>query len=149
MRKEGERWHFTRAGESAQEALARFFIAVEELRARLNPKQYPNLELSDEGHLWFNVPSALGTWEVFALPQGLGDLPGPALAISFPHRPAELKGDIFEILAQSAPPDATLFAAFNTVPDILAAYAEDRLPTPRLLRGRKEILAGYDQVLAT
>lgn len=148
MRMEVDHWHFIRAGESAQEALARFFIAVEELRVRLNPQRYPNLELSDEGHLWFNVPSALGTWEVFALPEGLGDLPGPALALSFPHRPADLKCDLLELLDRTAPDleGLPLFAGYVSTPEILAAYREDRLPPLHLLKGREQILAKRDQV---
>lgn len=114
MRKEANHWRPSVAGESAQASLARLLVALEELRVRLNPQIYPNLEISDEGHLWFNVPLALGAWEVFVLPEGLGDLPGPALALSFPHRPTDLKRDILEILTQSAPPNATVFLPHST-----------------------------------
>lgn len=148
MRRECDHWHFIRAGELAQEALARLFIAFEELRVRLNPQQYPNLELSDEGSLWFNVPTAMGTWEVFVLPEGMGNLPAPALALSFPHRPADLKCDLLELLLNAAS-DAEgllLFAGYTSTPELLAAYREDRLPPLCLLEGKQEILAARDQV---
>jgi hypothetical protein len=143
MRKEAGHWHLARTGESAQGALARFFIGVEELRARLNPQQYPNLELSDEGHLWFNVPSALGNWEVLALPYGLADLPGPALLLSFPHRPDERGKDLLAAL-EAAGAGSILLAAFASTGETLQAFAANRLPPLHLLRGREEIGAGYD-----
>jgi hypothetical protein len=148
MRKEVDRWRLSIAGESAQASLARLLIALEELRVRLNPETYPNLEVSDEGHLWFNLPSAMGTWEVFVLPAGLGNLPGPALAVSFPHRPEEWDEGLVESLhrAASTLAGSSVFAAHIPTQEILEAYGRNQLPPLRLLKGKEEILAVYSQV---
>ena len=148
MRKEADHWRFSVAGESAQAYLARLLIAMEELRVRLNPRTYPNLEVSDEGHLWFNLPSPVGSWEIFVLPEGLGELPGPALALSFPHQPADLGQDLLPILERigSTHSDLCLFAAHIRRSEILKAYAQDHQPPLRLLVGMAEILANRDGV---
>ena len=70
MRAQLDGWRFCREDDSERGVLTRFLIAIDELRARLNPRDYPNLEISDEGHLWFNVPSPIGTLEVLAFPVG-------------------------------------------------------------------------------
>jgi len=43
LRREMDTWNFYEEGESPHELLARFLIAVDELRARLNPGVYPPL----------------------------------------------------------------------------------------------------------
>jgi len=148
MRKELDRWSFVVSGEPSRYALARLLVAFEELRVRLNPKAYPNLELSDEGYLWFNVDSPPGNWEVLALPFGLGDLEGPALAVSFPHRPQDLGRAFPETLFGSRPLDAnwTPFAAFSTREEILTAYEKGVLPALHLLTGKERLLAEHGRV---
>jgi hypothetical protein len=148
MRKEADHWRFSVAGESTQAFLARLLIAMEELRVRLNPRTYPNLEVSDEGYPWFNLPSPVGSWEIFVLPEGLDELPGPALALSFPHRPADLEQDLLPILERigSTHSGLRLFAAQIPRSEILKAYAQDRQPPLRLPVGMAEILANRDGV---
>lgn len=145
MRKELDGWRMFVPGEPRQRALARFLIAMDELRARLSPDRYPNLEVSDEGHLWFNVASFPGTWEVLAFPFGLGDLPGPALAVSFPHEPLDRGTDLVEALAKvlESKADWILFAADSSREEILEAYAHGRLPPLSLVRDRERLLAAY------
>jgi hypothetical protein len=145
MRRELDGWRMFVPGEPSQRALARFLIAMDELRARLSPDRYPNLEVSDEGYLWFNVASFPGTWEVLAFPFGLGDLPGPALAVSFPHEPLDWGADLVETLAKVLPSGAgwILFAASSSREEILEAYAHGCLPPLRLVRERERLLAVY------
>ncbi len=147
MRKELDQWPLVVPGEPNHLALARFLIGFEELRARLNPQAYPNLELSDEGHLWFNVVSLPSTWEVLAFPFGLGDLPGPALAVSFPHRPSGAGAAVLERLVQAVLSDAgsIVFAAHSSREEILEAYGNIGLPPLHLLLGKERVLAAYWQ----
>lgn len=148
MRKELDQWQIYIPGSSPREALSRFFIAVDELRARLNPDRYPNLEISDEGHLWFNMISASGGWEIIALPEGNGDLPGPALMISKPHKPGESDLRVLQALG-NAPilkADVCLIAASIPKREELNAYLQNSVPEIHLLRGKEEILAGDGNV---
>lgn len=148
MRKELDNWSFSAEGETIQESLSRFLIAIDELRARLNPQKYPNLEISDEGYLWFNIPFPLGTFEILAFPYGFGHFPGPALAISFPHKPENLTKDFLETLCDlsSAFPDLSVFAAYAPLQQILKAYSENELPGLYTLKGKEEIHAISSQV---
>lgn len=143
MRRACDHWHFAVEGESRRQSLARLLIALDELRARLSPRAYPNLEISDEGHLWFNVSCSGRTWEVFALPEGIDHLPRPALILSLPHRPGELGEDLAQLLATigSAVEDAELLAAFAPRKESLDAYAQNRLPPLHLLTGAEAIKA--------
>lgn len=147
MRKELDEWRMFVPDEPSQLTLARFLIAMDELRARLSPDRYPNLEISDEGHLWFNVASSHGAWEVLAFPFGVGDLPGPALAVSFPHEPLDRGADLMEALAKVLESRAgwILFAADSSREEILEAYAQGRLPPLRLITGKEQLLAVYAQ----
>ncbi|MGC1121106.1 MAG: hypothetical protein WBA22_08425 [Candidatus Methanofastidiosia archaeon] len=148
MRKEMDNWDFSGEGESVHEMLTRFLIGIDELRARLTPGVYPNLEISDEGYLWFNVPSSVGKVEVFALPFGLGPLPGPALALSVPHNPKDREMDFTEVFHRIATglDDACLFAAYATLEKTLGAYLENRLPELYFLKGKVEILNMREKV---
>jgi len=145
MRRELDQWRLFREGESVREGLARLLIAVDELRARLNPVKYPNLEISDEGHLWFNVPSSIGNLEVVVFPNGFEDLSGPALALSFPHRPNDTGSRFVDVLAaaQNRLPDLenlVLFAAHASKEESLKAYREGRHTSLHVLLGKEEIL---------
>lgn len=148
MRKELVLWRLGVPGEPSQDALQRLLIGMDELRARLNPAVYPYLELSDEGHLSFNVPSPLGSWEILAFPFGLGELPGPALAVSFSHRPREARGPVLEALVKAVPSGADwiIFAAFSSREEILAAYAQDRLPPLHVVVGEEQVRSAHEQV---
>jgi hypothetical protein len=144
-------WRLRRDNDSTPAALTRLLIAVDELRARLNPNDYPNLEISDEGHLWFNVPASIGNLEVFAFPLGFQDLPKPALALSLPHRPNAIGPQFLEILdavTRGAQPleGAVLFAGFADKKESLQAYERGEQPPLQVLWGKNEILAQYDEV---
>ena len=151
MRHELDHWHLFREGEWTCEALARLLIAIDELRSRLNPERYPNLEISDEGHLWFNVPSSIGNLEVFAFPNGFTRLPGPALAVSFPHRPSDDGRRFLDFLdvTKNRLPDlenSVLFAGHVSKEESLNAYREGRLLSLHVLLGKEEILENYKEV---
>lgn len=152
MRHELDHWHLSRRGERTGEALARLLIGVDELRARLNPDRYPNLEISDEGHLWFNVLSSIGKLEVVAFPNGFADLPGPALALSFPHRPSDTGSRFLDALVAvknrlSDSEKLVLFAAHASEEESLKAYGEGRLPPLHVLLGKEEILDHYSKMV--
>lgn len=148
MRKEMDTWNFSIKGGSVNEMLTRFLIGVDELRARLTPGVYPNLEISDEGYLWFNVPSSIGTVEIFGLPFGLGSLSGPSLALSIPHNPRDRDIDFTEVFHKIATEldDVCLFAAYATLEKTLGAYVENRLPELHFLKGKVQILNMREKV---
>ena len=148
MRKEMDNWDFFREGESEHDFLARFFIAIDELRARLNPGTYPNLEISDEGYLWFNIPSSLGMLEIFALPYGLGPFPECALALSFPHDPEDMKVNLAGILSEIAKEfsDVHFIAAYASAKEIMKAYNAGRLPELHFLKEIENISTTGEKV---
>lgn len=93
------------------------------------------------------MASPPGTWEVLAFPFGLGDLPGPALAVSFPHRPSEAGEAVLERPAQAVLSDvgSIVFAAHSSRGEILEAYGNIRLPPLHLLLGKERVRAAYWQ----
>ena len=151
MRPQLDGWTFHREGDSEEIAASRFLIAIDELRARLNPDDYPNLEISDEGFLWFNVRSTVGTLEVFAMPRGFAARRQPALALSFPHRPSELGPRLlrrWDRHVAGSPPnrDAAPFAAWVGQSESLAAYTGRKGPPLEVLWGEEEITRRYAEV---
>jgi len=86
LRKDLNAWHFYVDSEDSGHVLARFLIAFEELRARLAPTKYPNVEISDEGHLWFNIDTSTGIVEVLAFPFGFKEIKEPSIAVSLPRK---------------------------------------------------------------
>jgi len=119
-------------GEDASLALSRFLTGFEELRARLAPSRYPNLEVSDEGYLWFNIDASIGTVEVLAFPFGFNDMKVPFIGVSIPCKAEDLRLQILEKLRsiQSEIVEMRLFADKRgaTVQEILAAYKLDKHP---------------------
>lgn len=143
-----DNWNFYEEGESPRNFLARFLIAVDELRARLNPGVYPNLEISDEGHVWFNMPSPLGLLEVFAFPYEFEYFSAPGLALSLPHNPENTKVDLAEIFCEIAinSSDMHVFAAYASAQETIKAYSENKLPELHFLKGKREISDYRDEV---
>ena len=88
MRKDLDEWSFHVKTEDSESALCRFLIALDELRARLSLK-YPNIEVTDEGYLWFNIDTSKGTVEILAFPFGFKELEGPSIAVSLPREAEE------------------------------------------------------------
>lgn len=64
LRKDLDKWSLHVKDEDTSRALSRFLIAFDELRARLAPSKYPNIEISDEGYFWFNIGTSMGPAEV-------------------------------------------------------------------------------------
>jgi len=119
-------------GEDAILALSRFLTGFEELRARLAPFKYPNLEISDEGYLWFNIDASIGTVEVLAFPFGFNDMKVPFIAVSIPCKAEDLRLHTLEKLCNIPSGIAEMHVFANkrgvTVQGILAAYKLDRHP---------------------
>jgi len=126
-------WHFCAKGEDASLALSRFLTGFEELRARLAPSKYPNLEISDEGCLWFNIDTSIGTVEVVAFPFGFNDMKAPFIAVSIPRKAEDLRLQTLEELRNisSETAEMHLFADKRgaTVQEILATYRLDQHPS--------------------
>jgi len=129
LRKSLDGWHFHIEGEDANRCLSRFLTAFEELRARLAPSKYPNLEISDEGYLWFNIDSSMGAIEVLAFPFGYSDVKTPFVAVSIPRKAEDLGLHTLEKLRsiQREIGEAQLFADKKCASrdGILAAYKRD------------------------
>jgi len=132
MRKGLDGWHFRVEGEDASLALPRFLTGFEELRARLAPAKYPNLEISDEGYLWFNIDASVGIIEVMAFPFGFKDMKVPFIAVSTPRKAEDIELRTLEkwrkISSEIA--EARFFADKTTVTvhEILDAYKRDQHP---------------------
>jgi hypothetical protein len=130
LRKDLDEWSFHVKNEDAGYALSRFLIALDELRARLAPSKYPNIEISDEGYLWFNIDTSMGTAEVLALPFGFKPIKPPSLLVSFPRKAEDINLDFLNKLRQisNSISEAKLFAGFSTNQKILAAYRQNKHP---------------------
>jgi len=130
LRKNLDKWSLRVKDEDAGRALSRFLIAFDELRARLAPSKYPNIEISDEGYFWFNIETSVGTAEVLALPFGFKTIKSSSLLVSFPRKAEDVKLDFLNKLHQisSSISEAKLFAGFSTNQKILAAYQQDKHP---------------------
>lgn len=137
-------WHFCVEDEDVGLALSRFLSGFEELRARLAPSKYPNLEISDEGYLWFNIDASIGVVEVMAFPFGFGDMKEPFIAVSLPRKAEDLELNILERLckASSEIAGAGLFAdrTGTSAREILAAYKRDQHPPLAFTSDFDEIL---------
>lgn len=139
-----DNWHFLAKGEETDLALSRFLIAFEELRARLAPSKYPNLEISDEGYLWFNVDSRVGTVEVLAFPHGFRKAKAPFIVVSIPCKAEDLELRLLEKLRRiSSHIKKARFIADKTganVGQILASFKQDEHPPLAFTSNYDEIL---------
>lgn len=146
MRRELDRWCFHKPGESPKEALSRFLIAMDELRARLAPGRYPNLEISDEGYLWFNLDTPLGPAEILACPFGLEE-DDPVLIFSLPRRAAEVSQRFMEGLNRLVAriSGARLIAGVSGEAETLSAYRDNRHPPFVVSVGIEAISSAKDQ----
>lgn len=142
MRKELDEWRFRAQREDNEQALRRFLIALDELRARLAPSKYPNLEISDEGYLWFNVETSKGTVEILAFPFGFKKLKEPSIAASLPRKAEDVDSNLLNQLRQIAEGITALktFAGFSTDEETLNAYRQDKHPPLTLLWSLNELL---------
>lgn len=137
-------WHFLVKGEGTDLALSRFFIAFEELRARLAPSKYPNFEISDEGYLWFNIHSSVGTIEVLAFPHGFREATTPFIVVSIPCRAEDLELRLLDKLRKisSRVERAQLFAEKTGahIEEILASFRMNQHPPLAFTSDYHEIL---------
>lgn len=142
LRKDLDEWSWRVKNEDAGYALSRFLIAFDELRARLAPSKYPNIEISDEGYLWFNIDTSIGTAEVLALPFGFKMIKPPSFLVSFPRKAEDANSDFLNKLCQISDTisEAKLFAGFSTNQEILAAYRQDKHPPLVYTQDFEEIL---------
>jgi len=131
-------------GEDACNALSRFLIALEELRVRLSPSRYPNIEISDEGHPWFNIDTSIGVVEVLAFPFGFKESEAPFIAVSVPRKAQDVDVTLLNKLSQiwDKFEGTQLFAdkTAATREEILGAYKRDEHPPMRFTSDFNEIL---------
>lgn len=144
LRKDLDGWHFLVKGEGTDLALSRFLIAFEELRVRLAPSKYPNLEISDEGYLWFNVDSRVGTVEVLAFPHGFGEAREPFIVVSIPRKAEDLELRLLDKLRKiSSHVEKAQLLAEKTganAKQILASFKRDQHPPLAFTSDYDEIL---------
>lgn len=142
MRRDLDEWSLHAKNDDDDHALSRFLIAIDELRARLAPTKYPNIEISDEGYLWFNIDTSIGTAEVLALPFGFRTIKTPSLLVSFPRKAEDVTLDTLNKLRQISESidEAKLFAGFSTNQEILAVYRQDKHPPLICTQDFEEIL---------
>jgi len=128
--------------EDADYDLSRFLVAFDELRARLAPSKYPNIEISDEGYLWFNIDTSIGTAEVLALPFGFKTIKSPSLLVSFPRKAENTRLDFLNKLYKISKGirEAKLLAGFSSNQEILEAYRQDKHPPLACTQNFEEIL---------
>jgi len=144
MRNDIDGWHFCVEGEDAGLALSRFLSGFEELRPRLAPSKYPNLEISDEGYLWFNKDASIGTVEVMVFPFGSNDMKAPFIAVSVPRKAEDIELGLLERLRKASAEitGVQLFASRGgtATHEILAAYKRDQHPPLTFTSDFDEIL---------
>lgn len=135
LRKELDEWSLYVKMEDREHTLCRFLIAIDELRARLAPFKYPNIEISDEGYLWFNVDTSKGLAEILAFPLGFYSKE-PSVAVSLPRNAEDVDPNFLNKLHQIANniPGATAIAGFSTHEEILCAYRQNKHPSLTLLQ---------------
>ena len=141
MRKELDKWRFHTQMEDSEHILCRFLIALDELRARLAPSKYPNIEISDEGYLWFNIETPKGIVEILAFPFGFKEFKEPSLAVSLPRKAEDVEPQLLNelrLIAQNISGLKT-FAAFCTAEETLKAYKQNGHPPLTLLWSLNEL----------
>jgi hypothetical protein len=142
LRKELDEWRLHVKMEDGEHALCRFLIALDELRVRLAPSKYPNIEISDEGYLWFNVDTSKGTVEILAFPFGFQELKELSIAVSLPRKAEDASLSLLNKLRQIAEniTGAKAFAGFSTREETLSAYRQNKHPQLALLWSLNEML---------
>jgi hypothetical protein len=130
-----DKWLLHVETEDCESALCRFLIALDELRARLAPHKYSNLEVADEGHLWFNVDSPKVAIEVLGFPFGFKEIKKPSIAVSLPRESQKIDLSLARRLNVAAGTilKAKAFAGFSTHNEILGAYALNKQPPLHLV----------------
>ena len=130
MRKELDKWRFHTQMEDNEHILCRFLIALDELRARLAPSKYPNIEISDEGYLWFNIETPKGIVEILAFPFGFKEFKEPSLAVSLPRKAEDVDPSLLNklrLITESIT-GSKMLAAFCTTEETLKAYKQNKHP---------------------
>jgi len=132
-------WKLSVETDDVGDNLSRFLIGFDELRARLAPPRYPNLEISDEGCLWFNIGNSV---EIIGIPFEFKGLKAPSLIISFPRKAEDTGISFLENLRNVAQvvEGAELFAGTSEKDETLKAYEENRNPPLTIAQNLQEIL---------
>jgi hypothetical protein len=119
------------ADEDSERALSRFLIAFEELRVRLAPFRYPNIEITDEGYLWFNADTSTNAIEVLAFPFGFQEFNSPSIAVSLPRRAEEVNSNLLDKLhriADNINGGSVIAWQSDAVSEILHAFKHNEHP---------------------
>jgi hypothetical protein len=142
MRHDLDAWNLFVKAEGFADRFSRFLTAFDELRARLAPSRYPNLEISDEGCLWFNIDTSIGTVEIIGFPFGFRDIKTPSVMVSFPRESKDVDSDFLNRLHQIAASidGASLFAGESSKEEELAAYRQNTQPPLNTARKFDEVL---------
>ena len=141
MRHELDAWNLFMQTENSGENLTRFLIAFDELRARLAPSKYPNVEITDEGCLWFNVDTFMGNCEIIGVPFEFKDLKASSIIISFPRKADDINGKFLNKLCYIGDKmsELTLFAGTSPTIETLQAYQQNILPPLTIAHSYDEI----------
>jgi len=111
---------------------------------RLAPNRYPNIEISDEGHLWFNIDTPVGTVEVLAFPFGCKEIEALSVAVSLPRKAEDLDQSLLNRLSRVSESmvGVRLFAdkTAATREEILSAYKRNEHPPLTFTSDVAEIL---------
>lgn len=128
--------------EDPRENLSRFMIAFDELRARLAPSKYPNLEISDEGCLWFNIDTSIGTAEIVGIVFGFKELEEPSVIVSFPCETKDVDLNLLNRLRHITLriKGGALFAGASPSHETLKAYRHNMQPPLTIARKLEKIL---------
>lgn len=142
LRKDLDCWRFHVKMEDSERTLCRFLIALDELRARLAPSRYPNIEIADEGYFWFNVDTSKGTVEILAFPFRFKNHKEPSIAVSLPRKAEDADLTLLNTLHQIANniTGAKAFAGFSTNSETLSAYRRNEHPPLALFWSLNEML---------
>jgi hypothetical protein len=144
LREELDEWRLHVKTENIEQALCRLHIAIDELRARLAPSKYPNLEISDEGYLWFNADTSIGIVEILSFPFGFKEIKTPSIAVSLPRKAKDVNLGLLNKLRQLADnisgAKVSATKSGSEVSKILSAYKHNEHPSLIFTSELKEIL---------
>lgn len=142
MRRDLDAWDLFLKTENLGDSLSRFMIAFDELRARLAPSKYPNFEISDEGCLWFNVDTSIGTVEIVGIVFDFKELEGPSVIVSFPRKAKDVELNFLKRLHRISLNinGGALFAGFSPPHETLKAYRHNMQPPLTITQKLEKIL---------
>jgi hypothetical protein len=116
--------------ENDDQALCRFLIGVDELRARLAPSRYPNIEIADEGYLRFSIDASAGSVEVLIFPFGFKEFKEMSVAVSLPRGIEDVNSKLTDELRKirDSIKGAKTIIGFCTHEEIMNSYEHNTHP---------------------